>query len=560
MRIIPRFARPGVKRMGRRFRQWRRNLPMARAVFIVELIIYGLALLLLLTGSRAAWLDRLGHRADLAAAALAVALFGFLHFIVSRSLVPALERRFAPAAYDERRILFDLGQEARGATNVDHLYKSIVTRIGDALQAENVSIFVRDDATGDYVCRMSTLQAVAPEAGEQRAAPRLTLSRNAFVVKRLRHMAIPLVLEEADFEAWRRAFSSASPEMREARGRERLTLQEVKAHLLLQILIKEQLVGILTLGPRRGGHPYSAADKEMLMSVAGQLALVIENSKLIERMVAEERLRRELALAVEVQQRLFPTRPPESPLLDLSGFCLPARGVGGDYYDFLEFDNQQIGIALADVAGKGISAALLMSNVQAALRSQTMTLGVTPHPQGSVAELVSVLNRLLCRSTGAAQYVTFFYAQFDESTRQLTYINAGHNPPMLFRPQAGKNGNGTNGHKKMLADALPQANGSGCLKLTTGGPVIGMFSQSQYEQESIQLQSGDILVAYTDGVTEALNAQGEEFGETQLQEVLSTTAHLSAQEIRDEIVKQVQAWCAGAPQHDDLTFIVLKVK
>lgn len=315
MRIIPRFARPRIRRFGRRLRRWGRYLSVARVILFLELLIVGGVLLLILTGSRAAWIDRIGHRADLVALVVVLALFGLLHFVARRIVVPALERRFAPAAYDERRILFDLGQEARGATHIDQVYRSIVHRIGEALQAENVSIFVRDDATGNYVCRMSTLPAVQ-EAGEQ-AASHLMLSRNAFVVKRLRHMAIPLVLEEADFEAWRRAFSSASPEMREARGRERRTLQEVKSHLLLQITIKDQIVGILSLGPRHGGYAYSATDKEMLMSVAGQLALVIENSKLIERMVAEERLRRELALAVEVQQRLFPTCPPDSSALDL---------------------------------------------------------------------------------------------------------------------------------------------------------------------------------------------------------------------------------------------------
>jgi sigma-B regulation protein RsbU (phosphoserine phosphatase) len=512
-----------------------------------------------------------------------------------------LESYFSPAPYDERRILFDLGQEARAATNMNQLYKSIVDKIGDALQTESVSIFVRDEETGDYVCRICAPQRGALNRDERNGGglvvreemtggPRLALRDDAFVVKRLHRLTTPWVIEEADFDAWERAFLTDSPDVREAREKESETLRRIKASLLVQIKIKQQLVGILSVGPRRARRPYSVADKEMLMSVAGQLAFVIENSKLVERTVAEERLRRELALASEVQQRLFPENPPDSRCLELAGYCQPARGVGGDYYDFLNLGDDQIGIAVADVSGKGISAALVMSVVQASLRSQTMAHNDSSRRQISLEELVSTLNRLLCSSTGSATYVTFFYAQFDERTRRLTYINAGHNPPLLLRamtasprPLAAETGPGfelgepvfgapttpkIEMAEQVVADvlALPGSIAGdhqmidGCQRLVTGGLVIGLFDHSRYEQETIQLQSGDLLVAYTDGVTEALNQAGQEYGETRLQRTLTAAAHLSADEVRDRLVKSLQVWCAGAPQHDDLTFIVLKVK
>src|SRR5262249_5943754 len=172
-----------------------------------------------------------------------------------------------------------------------------------------------------------------------------------------------------ELEAWTQAFSFATPAVRETRRHEQEALRRIKAHLLVQVRTKERMSGILSLSLRRGQFPYSVADKETLMSVAGQLALVIANARLAERMVAEERLRRELALAAEVQQRLLPEGPPEGLAVELAGFCQPARGVGGDYYDFIKFDNQRLGVAIADVAGKGIAAALLMSTVQATLRS-----------------------------------------------------------------------------------------------------------------------------------------------------------------------------------------------
>ena len=196
MRILPRIHFPRSKRIARRLRYLRRVLTVAGTVLVVELLCFALVLLFAFTGSRAAFVDRIGRRADLMLLAVLLGFFALLHFVVKRRIVPAIERRFSPAAYDERRILFDLGQEARAAINTDQLYKSIVERIGDALQAENVSIFVRDDVTSNYVCRIGAPHA-ANETGdkdETATGPRLVLARDAFVVRRLQHLAAPLVL------------------------------------------------------------------------------------------------------------------------------------------------------------------------------------------------------------------------------------------------------------------------------------------------------------------------------------------------------------------------------
>jgi sigma-B regulation protein RsbU (phosphoserine phosphatase) len=365
----------------------------------------------------------------------------------------------------------------------------------------------------------------------------LTLARDAFVVRRLRHMAQPMEIGPRDFEAWDRFLASASAVQRAVRRKERDALTRIKTRLLAPIRSKDQLVGVVSLGRCLARHEYDATDKEMLMSVGGQLALVIENSRLTERIVADDKLRRELALAAEVQRRLLPAHAPECAAIELAGFCQPARGVGGDYYDFFKLDDRRVGIAIADVAGKGIGAALQMSTVQATLRS--LLSGATTHQlNGSLATMVGTLNRLLRNSTGGANYVTFFYAEFDESARRLAYVNAGHNPPILFR-----------------------ANGAGDFKeLSCGGMFVGMFEHCGYEQEVIQMQPGDVLIGFTDGLSEALNVKGEEFGEARIRATLAEAAGLAVNEIRDEIARLAQTWGQGAPQHDDLTFIVLKVK
>ncbi len=582
----------------RRLRKAAGRVSPASALLIVEAVAVCVALSVGLTGSRAASLDRFGGRADIGVIVAAAALLLVLHCYINRSVLARLDRRFPVRAYDERRILFDLGQAARGVTNTNQIYDFVVREIAAALRATNVSVFVRDDTTGDYVCRVSSEKLEVQRGAAMPASDRLTLKANALLVKRLNGLTAPLGLTPADLETWRRGVASFSVASRAERERECATLSAVDARLVLGITIHERLVGILSLGVRQNSRSYSAEDKRMLMSVASQLAFIIENAKLTERMVAEEGLRRELALAREVQQRLLPEAAPQVESIELAAFCQPARAVGGDYYDFLTLDDNQIGIAIADVAGKGISAALLMSSVQASLRSQAMNHRAWADGR-SLAELVSTMNHLMHRSTGAASYVTFFYAQFDERARTLTYVNAGHNPPLLVRAKTSRKrhaGGALQAISNRKAQWSSVANGVTAVareavcgagvvvleeeiaendstndinfrehsfevrELTAGGAVLGVFDDCYYEQETVQMESGDLLVLFTDGLTESLDREGNEFGEERLRDTLTACAHLSADDVRDVVVGQVREWSAGAAQHDDLTFVVMKVK
>jgi phosphoserine phosphatase RsbU/P len=573
MKKLRRIVSQRVRTAGRRIKRRARGASPARVLLLVEAAMLCALLVFCLTGSRAAALDQYGRHADLALLMTMLLFFALLHVALVRRVSRVINRRLLRDAYDERRILSDLGQAARGVNTIEQLFQYSVDKIQEALRTENVSIFVQDDETGDYVCQICWPQEEEAAPGGGRSVQPLVLSRQAFVVKRLKRLGIPLGVGPSDFETWTQALASDTPAMREARLREIATLECIRARLLLQVMMKDHLVGIISLGARPGGLPFSPEDKQMLMSVAGQMAFMIENAKLVGRMVEEEGLRRELSLATEVQRRLFPEHPPVREALELAGFCQPARGVGGDYYDFLALDDGQIGIAVADVAGKGISAALLMSIVQASLRSQAASA------RGSLSDLVSTMNRLMYSSTTEASYATFFYAQFDERSRRLTYVNAGHNPPFLMRAASSQEAeaearallrcqrSASAGGVAVMeapiastADAAADQRARLTKMLTSGGPVIGVFSDCVYEQETIQLERGDVLVAYTDGVTEALNSEGEEFGECRLEQVLAASTRLSAEEISARIVERVRQWCGSAPQHDDLTFIVLKVK
>lgn len=536
-----------------------RYLLVSRGFIIVQALVVFLVLSFLLTGARLEYIDLYGPRADIVATMLATALaIGFLT-LVNQRVLPIIDRKFFREAYDAQQVLSDLGIEMRRVTNVRQILDLALSKIQRALHVENVTAFLVERTTGDYRC---ALRSRMHEQGERTVdiERALALPGNGYAAMRLR--LSPMTLGVDLDRTWGQGFPTADVAVTQSRRRERDTLRDMHAELLIPIATKDELLGMLALGRRLGDLPFSSEDRQLLMAVAFQVAFAIQNAELVQQAAEEERLRRELEIATAVQRRLFPAAPPDVPTLDLAGVCHPARGVGGDYYDFILLDDRRVGIAVADVAGKGISAALLMSTVQASLRSQA------PQVNGRLTELVSAMNRLLHVSTDAASYATFFYAQYDEARQALTYVNAGHNPPLLVRAATVSRVQGasagqvaTDSKAEATTETVEGEAGAVIIsELTCGGPVIGAFDECRYEQETIALQSGDILIAYTDGISEAFNPAGEEFGEARLRETASVSAHLSAQELTERIVEQVRDWSADAPQYDDLTLVVMKVR
>ena len=290
---------------------------------------------------------------------------------------------------------------------------------------------------------------------------------------------------------------------------------------------------------RRGdfNHRIIVRSEDQLGALAASFNQMTEYVQdLVKERVQKERLERELEIAKEVQERLFPNTAPKMARLDLAGTCLPARTVSGDYYDFLPLGINELGLALGDICGKGISAALLMTNLQATLRSNVMNMrghnGV--NGESNVSELVERLNRQIYSYTSANKFASFFYALYDEANLTLTYCNAGHNPPLCFN----------NGEVR---------------RLTAGGTVVGIFEDSKYEQETIHLGNNDLLIAYTDGIVESVNEYGEEFGEKRLIRLAEENRHVSADGIKDLIVEKVLSWTFAEERDDDMTLIIAKV-
>ena len=243
-----------------------------------------------------------------------------------------------------------------------------------------------------------------------------------------------------------------------------------------------------------------------------------------------ERMNRELEIAREVQEHLFPQRLPIVPGLEYSGHCRPAREVGGDYYDFIDLPHGRFGIAIGDVSGKGVGAALMMASLEASLRALAC---VVEDP----AELMEQVSGLLHQASSSNRYATLFYAQYDPASRCLSYVNAGHNPPVVLRSFGGT---------------------FQVFRLETGGPVVGLFRHS-YERGVFSHEPGDLLVLFTDGVSESMNARFEEWGEERLIEFAKTCYGLPSVEGLRGILSAAQAFAAGASQHDDMTLVVLRV-
>jgi len=263
--------------------------------------------------------------------------------------------------------------------------------------------------------------------------------------------------------------------------------------------------------------------------VVGLMTYMYEQMKLqVEHAVAERsKLEYEMNIARRIQTELLPTQFPKPPGWDIFGFSVPAKQVGGDCYDVIELDGGKLAITIGDVSGKGAPAAILMANVQAAVRALAES-GVP------ASQLVGRVNTLVHGYTADSVFVTFFYAVLDTRTQQITYVNAGHNPPCVLR--AG----GTREY------------------LDKGGLVIGVMPGITYEEGTVSLGIGDDLVLYTDGVTEAMNGSEEMFGEERLEDLLVAHRHRSARDIEEHVYTEIRDFAAGAPQADDLTMVVVK--
>lgn len=428
-----------------------------------------------------------------------------------------LDRRFFREAYDAEVVLSELADEVRRFTETGPLLDTVVRRLAETLHVDQIAVMLRGSES------FHLAQAIGvPLDGA------VMLTAQASSVRYLSATNEPARLYRDDPDAWYLMAGTS----------ERQVLDEVNAELLLPLPGRNRLMGVMALGPKRSEAAYTRADLHMLQTVATQTGLALEVTQLAHSLAAEaaqrERVNREIEIAREVQERLFPQEMPEISGATIAGHCRPALGVGGDYYDVFRLEDGRVGLAIGDVSGKGIAAALLMASLRASLR------GVSLDNPRDFAKLMDKVNRLVYESSAANRYATFFFAAYDAKTRRLDCVNAGHNPPVVLRC-------GVNGAAEVL-------------RLEADGPVVGLLPGVPYTEQSVELRPGDLLVMFTDGISEAMTRDDEEWGEERLIESARLCRDKTAQAALKDLFRDVDAFTAGAAQHDDMTLLLLKLE
>ena len=469
--------------------------------FLLLIMLMGIAATLLLARGLEQYFPERSRMAVPSGAALGIFLVWGGTQMQSR-VTRRLDRAFFRSAYDTRQILMDLAANTRNASNRDQLAELLRREIDDALHPATLVVYFRED--GEFIA------TAGDSAGIE------SLPSHLSVLEHMRERGQTWEIIPSPDEA---------PSL--------AVLQPLRPECLVPMMGRDgQLLGLAVLGPKLSEESYSGEDKRLLDSVANQAGVALENIALAQsmagRMEADRRAAQEMDIARQVQAKLLPQKTPVLKTIDYAGVCIQARAVGGDYYDFLDLGEGRVGLVLADVAGKGISAALLMANLQAHLRSQS---AIVSHDFSQTLERV---NRMFFESTESNKYATLFIGVYEDETRRLRYVNCGHNPPVILR-------------------------GDQMERLHSTATVLGMFEEWRCEVAETSMRPNDILAICTDGVLEAANAAAEEFGEEGLVAVLRAGRCRRPQDMLESVIEAVKQFAPGE-QADDLTLIIAKAQ
>jgi sigma-B regulation protein RsbU (phosphoserine phosphatase) len=410
----------------------------------------------------------------------------------------------------ELNTLFDLSQEFNTTRDRERLVRLLSFALMGQLLVKKHLFLLRRPARGD-----------AGDGGEKPAQQPLTAVANQGVPKD-EHL-------ETLIEKLNAISKAVAPGLSGDEEDEWAILAQLGIEIAIPLKLRGSTEGILCLGKKMTGQSYGPGDVEFLYAL-GNLALTsIQNTYLVDDQIESERMAQEIRLAREIQERLLPSTLPESETLEIAAYATPSREVSGDYYDAVTLPGNRLMLAVADVTGKGMPASLLMANMQACLRI-VLPLDI------ELEDATARINEVIHDNTGYDKFITFFWGICNEDGTSLMYVNAGHNPPLHVTAE------GELTH------------------LETGGLLLGIMGGVTYERGEIALKSGDVVAMFTDGVTEAMNPEMEEYDDPRLEELLVKVRGLSAQGILDEVLSDLETFTRGEPQSDDVTMIVMKVK
>ena len=473
-----------------------------------------------------------------------------------------IDRAFFRSSYDARVILQELAEKTRTVTDKHELASLLEMQIEGALHPQSLACYL-DRGAGNLTAASRTLSEGPGTTPHALPRPKFPFRLGArFVLQEAPTISKTLPLLE-ELTRLGKAWDVPPPVSLAVYGEVLQKIQQDYAaepdtrlgtagsedtKLVPECMVpivgrNSGLMGLLVLGPRLSEEPYSSEDKRLLEAVADQAGITLENIRLAEQMAerleAERRAAHEMDIARDVQSRLFPQVLPRLNSLEYAGSCIQARQVGGDYYDFWDLGSRHLALVLADISGKGISGALLMANLQANLRSRSAVarqdLLNTDREGKWLPGLLKSVNQLAYENTPDDRFATLFFGVYDDGSRELEYANCGHNPPLVFRAKGGVE------------------------RLCATASVIGFSADWECGTEIVRLEPNDVLVIYTDGVTEANDASGNEFGEERLQEVVRENRGATPGDLLAAIQQAVQKFSSGE-QFDDLTLVVARAR
>ncbi len=302
---------------------------------------------------------------------------------------------------------------------------------------------------------------------------------------------------------------------------------EIRSLLSVPLLSKGKMIGVLTLFNKKQAAGFSNHDQRLVAIISSQSAQVIENARLYKEEQQLVEVHKEMEMACKIQMNLLPQKKPQLQNYEIVGRSIPAQTVGGDYFDFISIDENRLAICLGDVSGKGLPAAMLMANLQATIRGQVL---VDPTPKTCLQRS----NKLLYLSTEPQKFATLFYSVLDFKNHQLCFANAGHNRPLLLRK------------------------GKKPTRLETAGLALSIVKNTAFEEDCLSLKPGDLLFIYSDGITEAMNKCGEEYGEDKTADFLYQHQQLEASDLVEKIVSAVERFAGDYSQKDDMTLVIIK--
>jgi serine phosphatase RsbU (regulator of sigma subunit) len=388
---------------------------------------------------------------------------------------------------------------------LDETLRQVTALVFEAVPADRCLIMMRDEKLGELQVRVAQLRENKGNIGEIR------VSRS--IIEEVVGQGRSVLTSDAQHDP---RFMSST-----------MTIQGIRSVLAVPLGVGEKIFGMIYADSPLAEARFAQDHLTVLTTLASVAAIRVENARLVEEQIDRERLERELSLAREIQQRFQPTCPPAVAGFELQGISFPCYEIGGDYYDFIQRPDGRLIIALGDVSGKGTSAALLMSSLHAAIHAQ-----ITAHQ--TLCEMISAVNRYLADTIPPNRFITLFCAELDPETGTLNFINAGHNPPLIAH----------------AAGTMEQ--------LGAGGMPLGIMPSAPYREGKTQLQPGDALVIYSDGVTETQNQAGEEFGPLRLYDVVARNLDSTASGIRDKIEAALTKFAQGTASVDDITLVIVK--